>query len=120
MKTDNVEAYIKTFPIEIQKILKQIRAIIKESAPELDETISYAMPAYKINGKPLIYFAAFEKHIGFYATASAQLKFKKELSKYKQGKGSVQFPLYQPIPFKLIERIVKFKIKENKTEKKYT
>jgi uncharacterized protein YdhG (YjbR/CyaY superfamily) len=120
MKIDNVETYIKTFPIGIQKILRQIRTIIKESAPESDETISYAMPTYKINGKPLVYFAAFEKHIGLYAIPSAQLKFKKELSKYKQGKGSVQFPLHQPIPFKLIERIVKFKIKENKTVKKYT
>ena len=76
------------------------------------------MPAYKLNGKPLAYFAAYEKHIGFYPTPSGTAKFTKELSKYKSGKGSVQFQLDEPIPFGLIEKIVEFRVKENTKLKK--
>ena len=88
--------------------------MIKDNATNAEELIAYGMPAYKINKKPLIYFAAFKNHIGLYATPSENSEFKKELSKYKQGKGSVQFPIDQPIPYELIEKIVKFKVQENK------
>ena len=114
----SVDDYIKTFPNEIQSILNKIRTIIHERAPEAVESISYGMPAYKINGKPLVYFAAFKNHIGFYATPSGHTNFKKALSKYKQGKGSVQFPLNAPIPYDLIGEIVAFKSKENYSKTK--
>lgn len=107
MKNDeSVEAYIAHFPDVIQHQLKQIREIIKRLAPDAVESISYGMPAYKLNKKPLVYFAAFKNHIGFYATPSGHTAFADELSMYKQGKGSVQFPLNQPIPYTLIEKIL--------------
>jgi uncharacterized protein YdhG (YjbR/CyaY superfamily) len=108
-----VDEYIQTFPKDIQELLKQIRAAIKTTAPEAVESISYGMPAYKTNGRPLVYFAGFKKHIGFYATPAGHVAFADELSKYKQGKGSVQFPLDQPIPLDLLKRIVAFRVKEN-------
>lgn len=92
-----------------------MRQIIKKQAPEAEEKISYGMPAYHLNG-PLVYFAGYAKHIGFYATPSGHEKFKKALSVYKQGKGSVQFPLEEVLPVKLVEDIVKFRIKENATK----
>jgi uncharacterized protein YdhG (YjbR/CyaY superfamily) len=101
------------FPENVQGILRKIRKLIKDSVPNSEEQISYGMPAYKTNNKPLVYFAAFKNHIGFYATPSGHSKFKEELSKYKQGKGSVQFPLDRLIPYELIERMVKFRISEN-------
>jgi uncharacterized protein YdhG (YjbR/CyaY superfamily) len=97
----------------VQKILKKIRKLILDNAPGVEEMIAYGMPGYKINKKPLVYFAGYEKHIGFYATPSGHSEFKDELSKYKQGKGSVQFPLDKPIPYDLIENIVKFRVAEN-------
>ena len=116
MKTDikSVDEYIVTFSADIQSFLKNIRLIIKEKAPHAVESIAYWMPAYKTNGKPLVYFAGFKNHIGFYATPTGHSKFAKELSKYKQGKGSVQFPLDRPIPYLLIGRIVEFKYLTNK------
>ena len=113
MEIKSVKQYIKTFPSEIQEILEKLRTTILEIAPEASEGIAYGMPAYKTNGKPLVYFAGFKKHIGFYATPSGHTEFANELSKYKQGKGSVQFPLDQPIPFDLIKKIVEFRVKEN-------
>ncbi|CAN1564906.1 COG5646 Uncharacterized conserved protein [Flavobacteriaceae bacterium] len=115
MKTDikTVEDYISTFPKDIQILLKNVRAAIKNKALEAIESISYGMPAYKTNGKPLVYFASFKNHIGFYATPTGHAKFANELSKYKQGKGSVQFPINQPLPYDLIERIVAVRVKEN-------
>lgn len=110
-----VDEYIKSFPKETQKALKQVRVIIKSNAPEAVESIAYAMPAYKLKGKPLIYFAGYASHIGLYATPSGHAQFKSELSRYKQGKGSVQFPLNEPMPFDLIERIVKFRVMENQS-----
>lgn len=110
----SVEEYISEFPHEVREILIRIRKIIHDKAPEVMESISYGMPAYKTNKKPLIYFAGYEHHIGLYATPSGHEKFKKELSKYKQGKGSVQFPLNSPIPYDLIEKIVQFRVMENK------
>ncbi len=106
---NTVPNYIQSFPEPVQIILEQIRSVIKEQAPEAEESISYGMPAYKIKGKPLVYFAGYKNHIGFYATPTGHEAFAEELSKYKQGKGSVQFPLNQPIPFDLIKRIVVFR-----------
>jgi uncharacterized protein YdhG (YjbR/CyaY superfamily) len=115
MKTDiqSVDRYIALFPESTQQILRAIRAIILEEAPHSVESIAYGMPAYKTNGKPLVYFAAFKNHIGFYATPTGHKAFAQELSNYKQGKGSVQFPLNKEIPFNLIKRIVEFRVKEN-------
>ncbi|MFH6602530.1 iron chaperone [Maribacter algicola] len=111
----HVDEYIASFPEDVRQVLKDIRATIRKSAPDAEETISYGMPAFKYHGM-LVYFAAYEKHIGFYATPSGHKKFEKELSKYKQGKGSVQFPLNAPIPLGLISEIVKFRANENKTK----
>jgi uncharacterized protein YdhG (YjbR/CyaY superfamily) len=107
------DAYIATFPKDIQEILIKIRKTILEKAPLAIESMSYGMPAYKTNGKPLVYFAAYKNHIGFYATPQGHTEFAKELSKYKSGKGSVQFPIDKPIPYDLIARIVEFRVKEN-------
>jgi len=110
---NEIDHYISNFPIDVQKILTQIRTIIKEVAPEANENIAYGMPAYKTNGKPLVYFGGFKNHIGFYATPTGHEQFSSELSNYKQGKGSVQFPLNKPIPFDLIKRIVEYRVNEN-------
>jgi uncharacterized protein YdhG (YjbR/CyaY superfamily) len=110
---NEIETYIQLFPGNVQEILHKIRKLIIDNSPDADEHFAYGMPAYKLNKKPLVYFAAFKNHIGFYATPSGHSKFKDELSKYKQGKGSVQFPLDKPIPYKLIERIVKYRVSEN-------
>lgn len=107
------ESYIAKFPKEVQTILKQVRATIKEVAPKADESISYGMPAFKLNGKPLVYFAGYKNHIGFYATPTGHAQFKKEFSRYKHGKGSVQFLLDAPLPLGLIAKIVKFRVQEN-------
>lgn len=106
------DEYIKNAPKETQGILKKVREIIKKNAPEAEESISYMMPAYKLHKKPLVYFAAMKEHLGFYATPTGNAAFKKELSKYKTGKGSVQFPYDEPIPYDLIERMVEFRVKE--------
>lgn len=110
---NNVDDYIQSFPGEIQELLQQVRGIIKKTAPEAIESISYGMPAYKLKGRPLVYFAGYKNHIGFYATPSGHSEFAEELSKYKQGKGSVQFPVTAPMPLELIEKIVRFRVKEN-------
>lgn len=109
----SVEEYIGSFPAEVKKRLVQVRSTIKKHAPEAIEGISYGMPAYKTHGKPLVYFAGFKNHIGFYATPTGHSAFADELSKYKQGKGSVQFPHNQPIPLDLIASIVDFRVIEN-------
>lgn len=110
---NEIDQYIQQFPEETCDILNKIRALIKKHAPDAIESIAYGMPAYKLNNKPLVYFAAFKTHVGFYATPSGHEAFKEELSKYKQGKGSVQFPLDQPIPYDLIAKMVNFKVQEN-------
>ncbi|WP_300666426.1 DUF1801 domain-containing protein [Fluviicola sp.] len=116
MKTTftNVDEYLLEFENETRERLVAIRKLILETAPEVIESISYGMPAYKVNGKPLVYFAGYKSHIGFYATPTGHKAFEKELSKYKQGKGSVQFPLNEPLPIKLIKEIVLFRLAENK------
>ena len=111
-KPKDIDEYISSYPIETQKLLEQIRTTIKRAAPQADEVISYAIPAFKWNGK-LVWFAGYSKHIGFYPGASGIKTFKKELSIYKGAKGSVQFPLDKPLPLRLITKIVKFRVKEN-------
>jgi uncharacterized protein YdhG (YjbR/CyaY superfamily) len=112
-----VDEYIKMFDNDIQAILEKIRATIVAHAPGAAECIAYGMPAYKINGKPLVYFAAYKMHIGFYATPTGHAAFKEQLSLYKQGKGSVQFPLDKPIPYDLVKQIVEFRVKEISSRK---
>ncbi len=112
-KPNNINEYIAGFPKDIQEVLEQIRATIKKAAPDAEETISYAMPTFTLNKAYLVYFAAFKNHIGFYALPSGNEAFKKELSQYKTGKGSIQFPLDKPMPLNLITKIVKFRIKES-------
>jgi uncharacterized protein YdhG (YjbR/CyaY superfamily) len=108
----SMDEYIGTFPVEVQAILQEMRKAIKTAAPDAEEKISYQMPAFSLNGI-LVYFAAFEKHIGFYPTSSGIRAFKKELSVYKGGAGSVQFPIDKPLPLELIKKIVKFRVSEN-------
>lgn len=110
---NNVDEYISSKSLDVQTLLEQIRQTIKQAAPEAEEVISYQMPAYKQHGI-LVYFAAFKNHIGFYATPNGHSEFKEELSAYKQGKGSAQFPIEKPIPFDLISKIVKFRVNENR------
>lgn len=117
-KADNVDAYIGQFPAATQAVLKQVRAAVLKAAPKAEESISYGMPAYKVNGKALVYFAGYDKHIGFYATPTGHEAFKKELAGYKQGKGSVQFPLEEKMPLALITKIVQFRLAENKEKAK--
>jgi len=112
-KPIDVDGYIAEFPLEIQEKLNQIRKVIRENAPDAVESIAYGMPAYKLHKKPLVYFAGYAKHIGFYATPTGHSAFEAQLSQYKQGKGSVQFPLAQPMPLELIAEIVRFRVKEN-------
>ncbi len=117
-RPESVDAYIESFPDEAQKAMIEVRATIRAAAPDAEEMIAYQMPAYKYKGKPLVYFGAFKNHIGFYATPTGHEAFKDALSKYKQGKGSVQFPLHEPMPLQLIKDIVKFRLAENATSKK--
>lgn len=111
-KPTTIDEYIAGFPADIQVILQQIRTTIQTAAPTATEKISYAMPAFELQGN-LVYFAAYDEHIGFHATSSGHERFKQELSVYKSGKGSVQFPLDQPMPWDLITCIVRFRVQEN-------
>jgi uncharacterized protein YdhG (YjbR/CyaY superfamily) len=111
-KFKDIDEYIHSFPPDVQKILEQLRKIIHENAPDAEETISYGMPTFKLNGN-LVHFAALEHHIGFYPTPSGIEAFEKELAPYKHAKGSVQFPLDKPIPYDLVKRIVQFRVKES-------
>ncbi len=118
MKSDqtapkNIDEYIADFPDDVQEILEKIRMTIRKAAPDAEETIKYRMPTFTLKGN-LVYFAAFKKHIGFYPpTSTGSAKFKKELSVYEGAKGSLKFPLDKPIPFDLISKIVKFRVREN-------
>ena len=117
MKTEipassGMDEYIKGFPNDVRDILEKIRITIRKAAPQAEETITYRMPTFTLNGN-LVHFAAFKKHIGFYPTPSGIVQFKQELSVYDGAKGSVQFPLDQPIPYDLIGKIVKFRVSEN-------
>lgn len=112
-KPKSTDEYISSFPKEIQILLQEVRKTIKNEASNADESIIYGMPAYKLNGKALVYFAGYKNHIGFYATPTGHSEFTKELVKYKQGKGSVQFPINEPMPLDLITKIVKFRVSES-------
>jgi uncharacterized protein YdhG (YjbR/CyaY superfamily) len=114
-KTDSpttIDEYIAQFPEDMQQLMVKLRTVIKESAPEATEKISYGMPAFYLNGN-LVYFGAHKNHIGFYPTPSGIEAFKEELSAYKGSKGAVQFPLDEPMPYELISKIVKFRVAEN-------
>lgn len=118
MKSDTaspntIDGYISGFPRDVQDILQKIRGIVKDAAPGAAEAIKYQIPTFVLNGN-LVHFAAFDKHIGFYPTPSGIENFKEALSAYKNAKGSVQFPLDSPIPYSLIKKIVKFRVKENR------
>ena len=113
----SIDEYIESFPQETQKILREICATIKAAAPQAEEKISYQMPTFFLNGN-LIHFAAFKNHIGLYPTPSGTEAFKEEIAKYKNAKGSIQLPIDEPMPLKLISRIVKSRVAENlKSEK---
>lgn len=107
-----IDAYIAAFPDDVQAILQQIRRAVHEVAPEATEAIAYGMPTFRLHGN-LVHFAAFKNHIGFYPVPSGIEAFQEELAAYKQGKGSVQFPLNRPMPYDLIRRIVEFRVREN-------
>ena len=108
----NIDEYIAGFPRDVQQILQKIRTTIRRAAPQAEEVISYQMPTFRLEGN-LVHFAAFKNHIGLYPTPSGTEKFREELSPYQTGKGSIRFPLDKPIPYGLIGRIVKFRVKEN-------
>jgi uncharacterized protein YdhG (YjbR/CyaY superfamily) len=109
---NSIDEYIANFPVEVQKILRELRAVIKEAAPDAEEKISYQMPTFALKGN-LVHFAAYKNHIGFYPAPRGIEAFKQELSVYKGAKGSVQFPIDKPLPLKLISKIVKFRVAEN-------
>ncbi len=109
---ENIDDYIERFPDKVQKLLQKIRKTIRKAAPDATEVISYQMPAFK-QKRIVVYFAAYKNHIGIYPAPRGAREFKKELEQYEGGKGTVQFPLDQPIPYDLITRIVKHRIKEN-------
>ncbi len=113
----SIDKYIRSFPKETQKKLTELRKIIREQAPEAEEKISYQIPTFFLNGN-LVHFAAFAKHIGFYPGSSGIRAFKSKLSKYESAKGSVQFPLKEPLPVGVIKQIVKFRVTENLKKKK--
>jgi uncharacterized protein YdhG (YjbR/CyaY superfamily) len=117
-KADPIGAYLASFPRDVQAVLRRVRKTIKQAVPAAEESMSYGMPAYKLNGKAVVYFAGYAKHVGFYATPTGHAAFKKQLAAYKQGKGSVQFPLDQPVPYGLIAEIASFRAKAAPTAKR--
>lgn len=117
-KFTDMDAYIASVPRDVQNILEKIRQVIRKTAPEAVEAISYQIPTFKLNGENLVHFAAWKDHIGFYATPSGNAAFKKELAQYKVAKGSIQFPLDEPIPYDLVRKMVWFRVKETQVKKK--
>ncbi len=115
-KIQIIDEYIIQFLKDVRDVLEQIRQVIRESAPEAEETISYQMPAFGLNGT-LVWFAAFKNHVGFYPKVSAIEAFRDKLEKYKVSKGTIQFPLDEPIPYDLVREIVKFRVRENEAKK---
>jgi len=114
-KFTTVDEYIAAQPAHAKALLQEMRSTIRKAAPEAEEVISYNMPAFKLHGL-LVWYAAFKEHIGFYPRPSAIAAFRKALSAYKGAKGSVQFPIDQPLPLQLISQIVKYRIRENLEE----
>jgi len=113
-----IDEYIAEFPPETRRVLQETRELIRSHAPEATETISYAIPTFDLNGRHLVHFAGYPRHIGFYPIPTGMEAFKEELSRYKTGKGSVQFPLDEPLPRDLIRRIVEFRVLENARRKR--
>ena len=111
-KPENVDQYISGYPTNIQHHLREIRSTIKKAAPQAQEVIKYDMPAFTLNGN-LVYFAAFNNHIGFYPVPAGDKAFEKEIAIYKKSKGALQFPLEEPIPLNLIAKLVKLRVQEN-------
>jgi uncharacterized protein YdhG (YjbR/CyaY superfamily) len=108
-----IDEYIAEFPAETQAVLQEMRALVRASAPAATETISYAIPTFDLGGRHLVHFAGYERHVGFYPTASGIAAFEDELKGYKRGRGSVRFPLGRPLPGDLIRRIVEFRVTES-------
>lgn len=113
----DIDEYIAGFPSDVQKILQRIRKTIQKAAPGAEEAISYAIPTFKLNGN-LVHFAGYKNHVSLYPAPRGAAEFKKELAQYEGGKGTVQFPLGQPVPYDLVTRIVKYRIKQNDEKKK--
>jgi uncharacterized protein YdhG (YjbR/CyaY superfamily) len=116
VKPRNIDEYIESFSPDVQAILEKIRSTIRNAAPSAQETISYNIPAFTLNGV-WVYFAAFKKHIGFYPPVRGDRRLEKAISAYRGEKGNLQFPLDQPIPYPLIERIVKHRVKQNSSKR---
>ena len=108
----NIDQYIARFPPDVQAVLAKVRLTIRQAAPTAQETVAYGIPTFILNGN-LVHFGAFQKHLGFYPTSSGIAKFQPELSAYKSARGSVQFPFDKLIPYPLIARIVKFRVRES-------
>ncbi len=115
-QTENIDGYIAQFPDEVQTVLQELRALIHREAPGCTEAIKYGIPTFVLNGN-LVHFAAYKTHIGFYPGDTGIKEFTPKLSEYKLSKGTVQFPLGQPLPFDLISEIVRFRVEENRTKK---
>jgi uncharacterized protein YdhG (YjbR/CyaY superfamily) len=113
---NTIDEYISSFPESTRQLLEEVRKTIRKAAPEAREKINYGIPTFTLNGN-LVHFAAFKNHIGFYPAPSGIEAFRKELSSYENAKGSVKFPIKEPIPFDLIAEIVKFRVKENSAKK---
>jgi uncharacterized protein YdhG (YjbR/CyaY superfamily) len=111
-KAKDIDGYISQFPTDVQAILQKVRTTIRSAAPEATETISYLMPAFKLHGI-LVYFAAWEKHIGLYPPISGDKALEKAVARYAGPKGNLQFPLDEPIPYDLIERLVRLRVKQD-------
>jgi uncharacterized protein YdhG (YjbR/CyaY superfamily) len=114
---ETIDEYISSYPENAQKTLRKFRQTIRESAPQAQEVISYKIPTFKLNGY-LVHFGAFKDHIGFFPTSSGVSAFKKQLHKYKTAAGTIQFPYDKPIPYDLVRKIVKYRVKENSGKRK--
>jgi len=114
----NIDEYIAAFPADVQKVLEKIRATIRKAAPRAEEAIKYQIPTFVLNGTNLIHFAAYKEHIGLYPAPRGAEEFEDELSKYEGGKGTLRFPLDQPVPYGLIGRIVKYRIQKTSAKKR--
>ncbi len=112
-----IDEYIAQFPENVRVVLEKLRQVIRESAPRAEETMSYGIPTFDLNGRHLAHFGAYKNHVGFYPTSSGIEAFKRELSSFRTSRGTVQFPLDKPIPFDLVKKIVKYRVKENTSRK---
>ena len=108
-----IDEYLATFPPETRRILEKVRRVIRKAAPGAEEAISYQMPTFKLGGRNLVHFAAWKDHVGLYPQPSGTAAFRKDLARYKWAKGSIQFPLAEPLPYDLIQKIVEFRVQED-------